>query len=389
MNAPVSPAFLPGNEPVRVLQVVNGLRRGGLESGVVNLLNGLPAADFEQRLACLDHRGDLAGHVSSRVPIDVLDRRRHDVALPLRLARVIRDVRPHVVHCRNWSTWADTVVAHRLAGRQGSIVWSFHGFADGHWFPARRRIASRVLALATDHLLAVCRDAAQRFATLSRIPIRRFEVLYSGVDCRRFAPSPERGQLRKRLGMLPDELVVLTVGRLTPAKGHAELLEAAAKVLSVSERRVRFLWLGEGPERERLEARAQALGLGGRVQMPGDSDRVPQFLAAADLFVLPSELEGMSSAILEAMASGLPVIAHTVGGNPELVDHEHTGLLCECGNTEALASAIARLVHHDDERLALGDAARHRAEQIFSLEAMLVRYADFYRHVVPVSTASS
>ncbi len=389
MNAPVSTDSWPGKEPVRVLQVVHGLPRGGLENGVVNLLNGLPASDFDQRVACLDNRGEMAGRVASRVPIDVLDRRRHDVALPLRLARVIRDMRPHVVHCRNWNTWADTVLAHRLAGRQGSLVWSFHGFADGHWFPARRRIASRVLALATDHLFAVCRDAAQRFATLSRIPIGRFEVLYNGVDCRRFAPSREREQLRKRLGMRPGELVVLTVAGLAPVKGHAQLLEAAAKVLSVSERRVRFLWLGEGAERGRLEARVNALGFGGRVQMPGGSDRVPQFLAAADVFVLPSELEGMSNAILEAMASGLPVIAHAVGGNPELVDHEHTGLLCEYGDRDALACAIARLIHHDDERMGMGDAARRRAEQIFSLEAMLVRYADFYRHVVPATAYAS
>jgi sugar transferase (PEP-CTERM/EpsH1 system associated) len=387
MNAPLSPESLPGKAPVRVLQVVHGLPRGGLENGVVNLLNGLPAAEFEQRVACLDNRGEMAARVVSRVPIDVLDRRRHDVALPLRLARVIRDMRPHVVHCRNWNTWADTVLAHRLAGRQGSLVWSFHGFADGHWFPARRRIASRALSLATDHLFAVCRDAATRFATLSRIPIGRFEVLYNGVDCRRFAPSPERAQLRKRLGMLPDELVVLTVAGLNPVKGHAQLLEAAARVLGASERRLRFLWLGEGSERERLEARIRELELGDRVQMPGGSDLVPQFLAAADLFVLPSELEGMSDAILEAMASRLPVIAHAVGGNPELVDHEHTGLLCEYGDTDALVAAIARLAHHDDERIAMGDAARRRAEQIFSLEAMLVRYADLYRHVAPAAAA--
>jgi glycosyltransferase involved in cell wall biosynthesis len=297
-------------------------------------------------------------------------------------------MRPHVIHCRNWNTWPDTVLAHRLARSCGSLVWSFHGFADGHWFPRRRRLASRGLSLATDRLFAVCRDAAERFAALAGIPPERFDVLYNGVDCRRFAPNDQRAGLRRSLGFVDDELVILTVASLTPVKGHTRLLEAAAQVLAGVRRRMRFLWLGEGPERERLTARLRTLGLGGQVDLPGGSDRVPDYLAAADLFVLPSELEGMSNAILEAMASGLPVVAYAVGGNPELVDHEHTGLLCPGGDVDALAGAIGRLVRNDAERRAMGAAARRRAEQIFSLEAMLVRYADFYRHAVPLAPRS-
>ena len=117
--------------------------------------------------------------------------------------------------------------------------------------------------------------------------------------------------------------------------------------------------------------------------MPGGSDRVPQYLAAADLFVLPSHLEGMSNAILEAMASGLPVVAQAVGGNPELVENGRCGLLCNVGDADAMSEAIARLAAHDDQRAAMGRAARARAEQIFSLDAMLARYADFYRHAIP------
>ncbi len=102
------------------------------------------------------------------VPIQVLDRTRHDLGVPFRLARVMRAFRPDLVHCRNWNTWPDTVMAHQLAGRPGVLVWSFHGFADGHWFPRRRKLASRLLSLATDKLFAVCRDSAERFAGCAR-----------------------------------------------------------------------------------------------------------------------------------------------------------------------------------------------------------------------------
>lgn len=385
MNAPTDSARLGEAAPVRVMQVVHGLPRGGLENGVVNLLNGLSPRQFQQSVVCLDQRGEMADRVPTEVPIHVLDRRRHDVTLPWRLARLIRRTRPHVVHCRNWNTWPDTVLAHRLAACRSTLVWSFHGFADGHWFPKRRRLASRGLSLATHHLFAVCRDSAERFAALAGIPPERFDVLYNGVDCRRFAPSEQRDGLRAALGFGADELVILTVASLTPVKGHARLLAAAAQVLAGTRRRVRFLWLGDGAERAALEARIRTLGLAARVQLPGGSDKVPQYLAAADIFVLPSELEGMSNAILEAMASGLPVVAHAVGGNPELVDHAHSGLLCPAGDTEALAGAIGRLVRNDTERRAMGAAARRRAEQIFSLDAMLVRYASFYRHAVPLN----
>jgi sugar transferase (PEP-CTERM/EpsH1 system associated) len=389
MNAPKDSARIAGTTPVRILQVVHGLPRGGLENGVINLLNGLPRPQFQQTVVCLDRRGEMADRVSPQVPIHVLDRRRHDLALPVRLARIIRSTRPHVVHCRNWNTWADTLLAHRLAACRSTLVWSFHGFADGHWFPQRRRLASRALAFGTDQLFAVCRDAARRFAGLTGIRSNRFEVLYNGVDCRRFAPCEQRDGLRASLGFAADELVILTVASLTPVKGHVQLLEAAARVTAGTRRRLRFLWLGEGSERTALEARIRRLGLGRQVQMPGGNDQVPRYLAAADLFVLPSELEGMSNAILEAMASGLPVVAHAVGGNPELVDHGHSGLLCPRGDTEALAQAIGRLVRNDTERLAMGNAGRGRAEQIFSLDAMLVRYADYYRNALPFRQQSS
>jgi len=369
--------------PLRILQVVHGLPRGGLENGVVNLLNGLPVSEFEQSVCCLDQRGEMADRVRRDVPIHVLNRRRHDLGLAFRLARVMRAFRPDLVHCRNWNTWPDAVLAHQLAGRPGVLVWSFHGFADGHWFPRRRKLASRLLSLATDKLFAVCRDSAERFAGLCAIPATRFDVLYNGVDCARFAPIMDRAGLRRQLGFADDELVLLTVASLTPVKGHAFLLEAAARTLAATDRKLRFLWLGEGAERRALEHRVVELGLGGGIQMPGGSDRVPLYLAAADLFVLPSHLEGMSNAILEAMASGLPVVAQAVGGNQELVEHGRCGVLCNVGDADAMGEAIARLTAHDDQRVAMGRAARARAEQIFSLEAMLARYADFYRHAVP------
>lgn len=370
-------------QPLRILHVVHGLPHGGLENGVVNLANRLPPVEFTQAICCLDNRGSMADRVSGEVPIFVMNRRRHDLALPFRLAALIERWQPDLVHCRNWNAWPDTVAAHALArGRRRRLVWSFHGFADGDRFPRRRSLASRLLAWGTDRLFAVCRHSAGIFAARTGIPLRRFEVLYNGVDTRRFAPPADPAAAKAALGLPAGEALILTVGSLTPVKDHHSLVEAIARLPLPDNFPVRFLFLGEGALRPALEARIEALGLEHRISMPGSSDRVADYLAAADAFVLPSRLEGMSNAILEAMASGLPVVARAVGGNPELVIDGETGILCPPDDIPAMAAAIAGLAADGDLRRRLGSAARRRAEEAFSSAAMVSAYSGFYRRTV-------
>lgn len=367
---------------MKILHVVHGLARGGLENGVVNLLNGLPADTFQQAVCCLDVRGEMADRVRRDVPIHFLARERNDLKLPWRLKQVIEAWQPDVVHCRNWNTWLDAYAGHRLAaGGRRKLVWSFHGFADRDEFPWRRRVVSRLLAARTDRLAAVCRDAAQRFADKAGIPQSRFAVLYNGVDTRRFCPAVDRVGERAQLGIDSDTLLIVTVANFSPVKDHASLLDAVARLPSGA-KKLRFLFLGEGPLRGTLETQVSALGLDDLVAMPGSSGQVARYLAVADLCILPSRLEGMSNAILEAMASGLPVIARAVGGNPELVVDGLTGFLCPPDDVPALAEAIGRLIDDDALRCDMAAAARQRAESVFSIEAMMAAYGDFYRSVV-------
>lgn len=378
---PRTPSGAGGDRPLRVLHVIHGLHRGGLENGVINLVNRLPRDQFAQSICCLDRRGELADRIVGDVPIHVLDRGRYDLGLPFRLARLLRELQPDVVHCRNWNTWMDTAAAHRLAFRRTPLVWSFHGFADGEWFPWRRRVASRMLARMTDHLFAVCQDSAGRYADRAGIPSGRFGVVYNGVDTTRFAPAEHRAQARAALGFSDEEVLVLTVASLTPVKDHAGLVDAIAGLSLSTSARVRFLFLGDGALRPALEARIAERGLRERVLLLGNSDQVPEYLSMADFLVLPSRLEGMSNAILEAMASGLPVVARRIGGNPELVVDGTTGLLTRPGGSADLTAALRRLIDDDALRARMGRAARQRAEAVFSLDAMLAAYAEFYRRV--------
>jgi sugar transferase (PEP-CTERM/EpsH1 system associated) len=365
---------------LRILHVVHGLPRGGLENGVVNLVNRLSPLQFQQAVCCLDRRGEMADRLDPATPVFVMGRRRHSLALPFRLARLIRGWRADIVHCRNWSAWPDTAVACLLRGRHSALTWSFHGFPDrDDAFPLRRCVASRLLARCTDRLFAVCKDSAVRFADKTGIPQARFEVLYNGVDTERFQPAPDRSGLRHALGLPLDEMLLLTVASLIPVKDHATLVEAAGRVLRQHPGPVRFVLVGDGALRAETEHRIAERGLTDHFLLVGSSDRVADYYRAADVFVLPSRLEGMSNAILEAMASGLPVVANRVGGNPELVVDGITGLLCRPGAPDDMAAALVRLVSDHTLREAMGERARARAVTDFSIEAMMERYAEFYQ----------
>lgn len=365
---------------LRILHVVHGLPRGGLENGVVNLVNRLSPLQFQQAVCCLDRRGEMAERLDPATPVFVMGRRQHSVALPFRLARLIRGWQADIVHCRNWNAWPDTALACLLPGGHSSLTWSFHGFPDSDdEFPLRRCVASRLLARCTDRLFAVCKDAAVRFAEKTGIPQARFEVLYNGVDTKRFRPASDRRALRHALGLPLDEVLILTVASLIPVKNHAALVESAVRVLRQHPGPVRFVLVGDGVLRAEIEHRIAQGGLADHFLLVGSSDQVADYYRAADVFVLPSRLEGMSNAILEAMATGLPVVANRVGGNPELVVDGTTGLLCRPGAPEDMATALARLVSDHALRNAMSERARARAVTDFSIEAMVERYAEFYQ----------
>jgi len=206
-------------------------------------------------------------------------------------------------------------------------------------------------------------------------------AICNGVDTHRFRPGG-RQVARAALGIGPERIVVGTVGRLDPVKDQVGLLRAFSRV--VDDSRVLLLIAGDGPCRAELETTVSALGLDGRVRLLGERDDVPSVLAAMDVFVLCSIAEGISNTILEAMATGLPVVATRVGGNPELVVDGKTGCLVEPRSPAALAASLRR--YFEDPRLLAqhGGSARALAVAGFSLERMVGAYEQLYERLLDV-----
>jgi sugar transferase (PEP-CTERM/EpsH1 system associated) len=362
-----------------IVQVIPTLRVGGLEKVVVRL-----AEHFAPRMRQTVVAPAPTGPVSQLFPSEVTvvamaDQRRPDRWNALRMARLFRTLQPDVVHTRNW-TCIDAIVAARLAGVP-IVIHGEHGreATDPEGRNAGRRRLRRLLGPLVTEFVTVSQDLARWLIEEVRIPAQKVCTIYNGVDTCRFS-SDGRDGARQALG-IPDRSVAFgTVGRLDPVKDHVGLLKAFARMSAHPG--ILLYIVGDGPCHSEVEAAVRALGLTQRVRLLGDRPDVPELLPGFDVFVLPSLGEGMSNSILEAMATGLPVVATRVGGNPELVVHEGTGLLVEPRSIDSLATALSRYVGDPALRAAHGRAARKRAEREFGLPRMLSAYDDLYsRHL--------
>ena len=239
------------------------------------------------------------------------------------------------------------------------------------WF--RRAHALLLASAAVHHLIAISRPVQALYVEPGWLPATKVTIIPNGVDLAHYRQMPaEENQLE--IEIPASAFVILTVARLERQKGH-HLLLASARVLCEANEQLHFVWLGDGPEMERLWGAVQAAGLAGRIHLIGASDAVPAWLARADLFVLPSLAEGMPNALLEALAAGVPAIASAVGGVLDVLAGREAGVLVPAGDAAALAEAIAYLVANPARRQQLGEAGRALVEQHFSEATMLAAYA--------------
>jgi sugar transferase (PEP-CTERM/EpsH1 system associated) len=281
-----------------------------------------------------------------------------------------------VVHSRNWGAF-DTVLAARLAGLR-TVVHGEHGreAADPRGLDPRRNRLRRVLAPLVSRFVTVSFDLRRWLITTVKIPAHKVVTIHNGVDTTRFFPG-DSAEARETLGLPIAATVVGTIGRLDPVKDQAGLIVAFSG-LAESGSNLILAVVGEGPSRLALEGEIRRRGLSDRVRLFGERGDVPTVLRALDVFVLPSRAEGMSNTILEAMATGLPVVATDVGGNPELVEPEVTGRLVPSGDPGALEAALRAYVTDSYLRSLQGKAGRERVLQHFSLDRMAQAHGDLY-----------
>ncbi len=371
-----------------VAHVVYGFRVGGLENGVVNLLNNMDRARFRHIVVALSDCDEKFCARVSRDDVRFLSLRKpagHGFRLYPRLFRLFRELRPAIVHTRNLAAlemavpaWAAGVPV-RIHGEHG---WDAR---DPQGTVRKFRLMRRAYRPFVTHYIALSGHIAAYLNQSIGVAQERLSRICNGVDARRFCPAEGGGVAADVPFRAGDHFVFGTVGRLQEVKDQLNLVRAFAHLLELrpAERaRLRLAIVGDGPLRGAVEEEIARAGIGGQVWLAGERADVPDLMRSMDVFVLPSRAEGISNTILEAMACALPVVATDVGGSGELVAVGRTGALAPPSDPQALGRAMEAYVVDPLLARCHGAASRQRIEDEFSLDGMVTRYADLYARLL-------
>jgi glycosyltransferase involved in cell wall biosynthesis len=361
-----------------ILQVVLSLSPGGAERLAIEMSKHI-AARGRVSVCCLDEPGAWAAELEGQgIPIVALGRKPgFKPSIATRIGEVARRMDAAVLHCHQFSPFVYGSLA-ALGNSRLRVVYTEHGRLSDAPPSRKRRMVNRLLGRIPAAICAVSTELRAHMIA-EGVPAGAVEVVHNGIVPGRASSDRDRRLARDLLSLGPDRFVVGTAARLDPVKDLRTLLEAFAAFRSAT--RAALIIVGDGPEREALRQAARDAGVADAVNFLGHRSDVRTLLPAFDLFVNCSRSEGVSLTILEAMAAGLPVVATHVGGNPELVIDNVSGLLVPPGDPASLARAMDRVAA--DLRLArrLGTAGRQRLVDHFSFDGMMSRYFAIYREM--------
>jgi L-malate glycosyltransferase len=367
------------------MQLVLSLSPGGTERLVIEIVRAL-SQRIESIVCCLDAPGAWADElVELGVPVVSLARQPgFHPALAVRLARVLKERDVDIVHCHHYSPYVYGLLASVLKpGVQ--LVFTEHGRLSDVPPSRKRRLVNPVLSRWPGKLCAVSADLKNHMIA-EGFPARRIGVTYNGIDPGHRPTAFQRSAARAALGLPDRAFVVGTVGRLDSVKNLHVLLQTHAFLFSKYPQVVTVI-VGDGPERAALEAHARSLGISDSIIFAGYRADVRLLMSAFDVYVNTSVYEGVSLTILEAMATALPVVATRVGGNPEVVIDQETGILVPA-IARSVADAIGGLIYDERRRRVMGDAGRFRVKRHFSIARMVEEYAEVYLGTRPAANTA-
>ena len=376
------------NRPRLIVHIIRRLSVGGLENGLVNLINHMDPARYRHAILCLLDYNDFASRIK-RNDVDLIalyKQEGRDLNIHARVWKVLRKLKPAIVHTRNLSG-LEYLVPSTLAGVPARIH-SEHGrdIYDLDGLNKKYNLLRKIINPFAQQYIVVSTELAKWLIRSVGIRPDRVTQIYNGVDLRRFHPGDGSRPLLGPQGFVPpDALVVGTVGRIEAVKDQITLVKAFLHLLEQepeARKNLRLVIIGDGPLRMEAEKLLKDANADRLAWLPGERNDIPEIMRGLDLFVLPSLREGISNTILEAMASGLPVVATRVGGNPELVEEEKTGMLVPASDPVAMAEAIWKYANNLEMLIRLGQAGRKKAEIQFSIEKMVLNYLRVYDTVL-------
>ncbi len=367
-----------------VLHVVHRFDTGGLENGVVNLVNRMPFAAYRHAVLALTEVTEFRHRITRDDVGFFALRKRHGQgarAFPA-MSQMLRDLRPQVMHTRNLGP-----LEMQLVGGWKRVTLRVHGehgreLNDLTGDNRRLQWVRRAYTPFVHRYIALSQDLERYLVDRVGIGQGRIRQIYNGVDADRFQPAGGGPVAIPGCPFDPQRhWLVGTVGRMQSVKHQVLLAHAFVRAQAqhpAAPSKLRLVMVGDGPLRQQCVQILEAAGVADLAWLPGERADVPDVMRGLSCFVLPSLAEGISNTILEAMASGLPVIATRVGGSAELLHHGHTGWLVPTDDAAAMANALVQLFAAPEQAIDAGRAGRRDVEQRFSMQAMVAAYQKIY-----------
>ena len=364
-----------------LLYIINTLDPGGTERLAVDM--GLSfASEFRVSVICLDRPGLWSARLrAAGIPVHCVYRQPGlDFGVALDIAGYCRQHRVDIIHAHQCTPWFYSALSRLLYGRPRLLLEE-----HGRFYPEvmnRKRVLfnKHLIRPLTQRFVAVSEDVKQRLVTYEGLDPCKIEVVYNGVSPAPRLDAARRIEIRRELGIGPDEFLVGTAGRFDPIKNYPMLMESISKA-GREVPAMRGLLLGNGPIFDDILTMRDKLGLSQKVIMPGHRDDARDLIQCMDLFVLSSLSEGTSMALLEAMAAAVPVAVTAVGGNPEVVIGGKTGWVVPSRSVDELTRVIVQAATNHDHTRQLADAGYKRFEEKFTFDHMIENYRKIYYRI--------
>jgi len=372
------------SQPPLIVHIIYRLGIGGLENGLVNIINGMPKESYRHAIICLTdstefkqrlNRDDVAIYEMHKKP-------GQDWGLFIKLYQLLRQLKPAIVHSRNL-----TAIEYQICALVAGVPYRVHGEHGWDVFDpdgnnVKYQWLRRFLSLFIHRFIPPSEQLQDYLQHKVGISAKKITRICNGVDTKSFHPRTDGRNIPNGCQLnLDGKVVIGTVGRMHGVKDQMTLVNAyihACNGADAFASKTCLILIGDGPLRSEAISRLRAEGLLDHAWLPGERNDIAELLRSLDLFVLPSKAEGISNTILEAMATGLPVIATRVGGNPELVIDGETGRLVEKEQVIEMAEVMLQLVADGDRRRRFSEAAYRRAQEHFSIDSMVARYQQVY-----------
>jgi sugar transferase (PEP-CTERM/EpsH1 system associated) len=353
---------------------------GGMERGLLNLINYGDHERFRHVVLCLTDAGEYATMLTAP-DCQVVELRKNpgnDWRLPSRIAQAARRHGVDIMHARGWPALVESAIGARLAGISRTM-YTFHGktIDDLKGISFKRRWLQKAMIRSYRKVITLNQQMRADLAAECSMAESRIGIINNGVDIEKFRPRCDRASLRREFGLPIEKVIIGNVARLDPVKNHEVVLRALRRLVD-QQLEVLFLLVGDGPNRAALEREVARLALGPHVRLYGHSNAVTELLNCMDVYVQSSFYEGFSNTVLEAMACGVPVIATDVGGTTDIFSDGSEGYFFKSQDDSTLASLLFDLARDETQRRRMGERARKSTVEQFPIQSMVRGYESAY-----------